>query len=355
MKKIIIIIIAVILVAILLALGTYKILTKPVSKNIEEKKTEIPLGSGTSAIADILKENKLIRSKNAFKIYVKLNKISNFQAGTYYLKESMTLKEITDMLQTGIMYDPNQTTITYLEGKPMWWLAEAIETKTNHTQEEVYELLKNEEYLDTLIAKYWFLTDEIKNTDIYYSLEGYLFPDTYAIANKDEKIEDIFGKMLDKMEEVLDPFKEEIENSNYTVHELLTLASIVETEGMNDSDRKDVASVFYNRLKNNISLGSDVTTYYSVKANMGDRDLYLSEINAKNPYNTRGPGMEGKLPVGPICSIGKASIEAAIEPNTTDYLFFVADKNGKLYFTKTNAEHEQIIEKLQSEGMWYEY
>ena len=194
MKKIIIIIIAVILVAILLALGTYKILTKPVSKNIEEKKTEIPLGSGTSAIADILKENKLIRSKNAFKIYVKLNKISNFQAGTYYLKESMTLKEITDMLQTGIMYDPNQTTITYLEGKPMWWLAETIEAKTNHTQEEVYELLKNEEYLDTLIAKYWFLTDEIKNTDIYYSLEGYLFPDTYAIANKDEKIEDIFGK-----------------------------------------------------------------------------------------------------------------------------------------------------------------
>ena len=161
--------------------------------------------------------------------------------------------------------------------------------------------------------------------------------------------------MLDKMEEVLDPFKEEIENSNYTVHELLTLASVVETEGMNDNDRKDVASVFYNRLKNNISLGSDVTTYYSVKANMGDRDLYLSEINAKNPYNTRGPGMEGKLPVGPICSIGKASIEAAIEPNTTDYLFFVADKNGKLYFTKTNAEHEQIIEKLQSEGMWYEY
>ncbi len=355
MKKIIIIIITVIIVAMLLALGTYKILTKPVSKNIEEKEIEIPLGSGTSAIADILKENKLIRSKNAFKIYVKLNKISNFQAGTYYLKESMTLKEITDMLQTGIMYDPNQITITYLEGKPMWWLAETIETKTNHTQEEVYELLKNEEYLDTLIAKYWFLTDEIKNTDIYYSLEGYLFPDTYAIANKDEKIEDIFEKMLDKMEEVLEPFKEEIENSNYTVHELLTLASVVEVEGMNDSDRKDVASVFYNRLANNISLGSDVTTYYSVKANMGDRDLYLSEINAKNPYNTRGPEMEGKLPVGPICSIGKASIEATIEPNKTDYLFFVADKNGKLYFTKTNAEHEQIIEKLQSDGMWYEY
>lgn len=355
MKKIIIIIIAIILVAILLALGTYKILTKPVSKNVEEKEIEIPLGSGTSAIADILKENNLIRSKNAFKLYVKLHKISNFQAGTYYLKESMTLKEITEMLQTGIMFDPSQTTITYLEGKPMWWLADVIATKTNHTQDEVYELLKNEEYIDSLIEKYWFITDEIKNADIYYSLEGYLFPDTYAIANKDTKIEEIFEKMLDKMEEILNPFKEEIENSNYTVHEFLTLASIVETEGMNDKDRKDVASVFYNRLNNNMSLGSDVTTYYSVKTNMGDRDLYLSEINARNPYNTRGPGMEGKLPIGPICSVGKASIESAIEPNKTDYFFFVADKNGKLYFTKTNAEHEQIIEKLQSEGMWYEY
>ena len=355
MKKIIIIIIAVILVAILLALGTYKILTKPVSKNIEEKKIEIPLGSGTSAIADILKENKLIRSKNAFKIYVKLNKISNFQAGTYYLKESMTLKEITDMLQTGIMYDPNQTTITYLEGKPMWWLAEAIETKTNHTQEEVYELLKNEEYLDTLIAKYWFLTDEIKNADIYYSLEGYLFPDTYAIANKDEKIEDIFGKMLDRMEEVLEPFKEEIENSNYTVHELLTLASVVETEGMNDSDRKDVASVFYNRLKNNISLGSDVTTYYAAKIDLHERDLYKSELNDCNKYNTRSTCMNGKLPVGPICNMSVKSIEASVNPSKSDYYYFVADKNGKTYFNKTDSAHVSTINKLKKDGLWFEY
>ena len=207
----------------------------------------------------------------------------------------------------------------------------------------------------TLIEKYWFITDEIKNKDIYYPLEGYLFPDTYAIANKDTKPEEIFEKMLDKMESVLEPYKEEIEESKYNVHELLTLASIIETEGTNDNDRKNVASVFYNRLDAGMSLGSDVTTYYSVKEDIGKRDLYQKEIDAYNPYNTRGPNMEGKLPVGPISSVGKASIEAAIEPSKTDYLFFVADKNGKLYFTKTNTEHVQVINELQNSGMWYEY
>ena len=336
-------------------MGTYKILTMPVSKQIEEKEVQIPLGSGSSQIAKILKENNLIKSELVFKIYVKINKITNFQAGTYYLKESMDLKEITEMLQTGIMHDPNQITITYLEGKPMWYLASTIADKTNNTEEDVYAVLANEEYIDSLIQKYWFLTDEIKNEDIYYPLEGYLFPDTYSIANKDTTVEEIFEKMLDKMDEVLEEYKEEIEASDYTIHEILTLASIVETEGLNNTDRKNVASVFYNRLNLGMSLGSDVTTYYAIKVDMGDRDLYQNEIDAYNPYNTRGPNMEGKLPVGPIASVGKESIEAAIEPNDTDYLFFVADKNGKLYFTTTNEEHVQVINELQNSGQWYEY
>lgn len=355
MKKIIIIALAIILASILIALCTYKMLTMPVSKNTQEREVVIPLGSGSNSIASILKENNLIRSKFAFKIYVKINKISDFQAGTYYLKESMNLKEITDMLQTGKMYDPNQITITYLEGKPMWWLAAKIAETTNNTEEDVYKTLEDEEYIDGLIEKYWFLTDEIKNKDIYYPLEGYLFPDTYSISNKDAKVQEILEKMLDKMEEVLEPYKEKIENSKYTIHELLTLASIVETEGMYREDRLNIASVFYNRLKRNMSLGSCVTTYYSVKINMGDRDLYQKEIDAANPYNTRGPGMEGKLPVGPISSVSKISIDAVINPIDTEYLFFASDKNGKLYFTKTNAEHVQVINELKNKGMWYQF
>lgn len=104
-----------------------------------------------------------------------------------------------------------------------------------------------------------------------------------------------------------------------------------------------------------MSLGVDVTTYYAVKTNMGDRELYQKEIDSYNPYNTRGPNMEGKLPIGPISSVSKTSIEAAIEPKKTDYLFFAADKNGKVYFTKTNSEHLQIVNELQSSGNWYEH
>lgn len=355
MKKLIIITLVIILVVLFGILKVYQELTQPISDSMVENEVVIPMGSGCEKISEILKEQNLIKSKLAFKVYVKINKISNFQAGTYYLKESMSLKDITEMLQTGVMFDPNQITITYIEGKPIWWLAENIANKTNNSKEDVFAVLENKEYINTLIAKYWFLTDEIKNKDIYYSLEGYLFPDTYAISNEETTVEEIFEKMLNRMQEILEPYKLEIQESDYTIHEILTLASIIETEGMNNEDRKDVSSVFYNRLNLGMSLGSDVTTYYASKINIGERDLYQKEIGSYNPYNTRGPNMEGKLPVGPISSVGKASIEAAIEPNDTDYLYFVADKSGKLYFTKTNSEHIQVINQLQNSGMWYEY
>ncbi|MBQ3145872.1 MAG: endolytic transglycosylase MltG [Clostridia bacterium] len=326
-----------------------------VSKNEEEIEITIPLGSGSGTIADILKENNLIKSKTAFKIYVKINKVSDFQAGTYYLKQNMNVKEITEMLKTGIMYDPNQLNITYLEGKNIRWLASKIAEVTNNTEEDVIKLLKDEEYIDSLIEKYWFLTDKIKDENIYYSLEGYLFPDTYAIENKDTTVEEIFEKMLNRMEDILDQYKEKIEDSKYDVHEILTIASIIETESMSDEGRKDVSSVIYNRLNKGMAIQSDVTTYYAVKVDMGERDLYQKELDTYNPYNTRGPNMEGKLPIGPISSVSKNSIEAALNPSNTDYIFFVADKNGKLYFTKTVSEHNSIVSKLKSQGLWYEY
>ena len=354
-KKIIICVVAIILLITIIGLIWYVASISKVSRKDDEIEVTIPLGSGTNKIAEILKENKLIKSKMAFKLYVKLNKVTNFQAGKYYLKQNMNVKEITQMLQTGIMHDPNQLSITYIEGKNMRWLAKKIEETTNNSQEAVMQVLSDENYINSLIDKYWFLTDEVKQEEIYYPLEGYLFPDTYAIKNKDVTVEEIFEKMLDKMEDVLEEYKSEIEKSKYSVHQILTIASIIETESMNSEGRKDVSSAIYNRLNRGMAIQSDVTTYYAVKVDMGERDLYQKEIDAYNPYNTRGPNMEGKLPVGPISSVGKASIEAAIEPSNTDYIFFVADKNGKLYFTKTASEHNRIISELKEEGLWFEY
>lgn len=349
-------IVSVILLILIISLIWYFVSISPVSKKKQDEiEVTIPLGSGTSKIADVLKDNKIIKSKLAFKIYVKLNNVSNFQAGTYYLKQNMNLNEITEMLKTGIMHDPNQLNITYIEGKNIRWLAKTIADVTNNTEEDVFSLLEDEEYIDSLIQKYWFITDEIKDEDIYYPLEGYLFPDTYAIENKDVKVEDIFKKMLDRMEDILDEYKEYFENKGYDVKKVLTVASIIELETTHDEDKENVASVIYNRLERNMPIQSDPTTYYAFKIDIGSRDLYQKEINTYNPYNTRGPNMGGKLPVGPMCAVSKRSIEAALNPNESDYLFFVSDKNRKLYFTKTDAEHNEMINKLMEEGLWLEY
>ena len=227
--------------------------------------------------------------------------------------------------------------------------------KEKNCSEDIYSILNDEEYLDSLIQKYWFITEDVKNEKIYYSLEGYLFPNTYEFFIDEVSVKEIFNKMLDEMEKQLKPYKEDIEKSKYSIHELLTMASIVELEGKSISDRNEVAGVFYNRLKSNNTLGSDVTTYYGAKVNMSDRDLYQKEINTANDYNTRNASLAGKLPIGPICNPSISSIKAALYPKETNNYYFVADKNGKTYFTKTYNEHLRTVSKLKSEGLWYTY
>ena len=112
-----------------------------------------------------------------------------------------------------------------------------------------------------------------------------------------------------------------------------------------------IAGVFNNRLSRNMNMGSDVTSYYAVQADM-NRDLSIDEFNKKNLYNTRASDMGGKLPVGPICNPGLDAIEAALYPSENDYLFFVADKNGKVYYTKNDAEHTAKVKELKEAGMW---
>ena len=157
------------------------------------------------------------------------------------------------------------------------------------------------------------------------------------------------------MDKKLSTYKENIEKSKYSIHKILSTAAIIENEAVFDKDRKDIAGVIYNRLKENMAIQSDVTTYYAFKIEMGTRDLYSSEINKYNPYNTRGPNMTGKLPVGPISMVSIASIEAAINPNENNYIYFVADKNGKVYFTRTYDEHLEKVNELKDSGLWIQF
>ncbi len=317
---------------------------------------EIKTGTSTKEILNELKQNKVIKSTLASKIYIALHDVKGLQAGKYLFTGNENLQVVLETLSLGKVMDET-VNITFLEGKNMRYIASTIAENTNNTANDVYELLEDKDYILSLIDKYWFLSERIENQNIYYPLEGYLYPDTYSFENKDVSVKTIFEKMLDKMDKVLSKYRE-IPSSvgqKYTAHEILTIASIVELEGNNSDNRAKIASVIYNRLNANMSLGSDVTTYYAIKVDMGERDLYSKEINTYNPYNTRGPNMEGKLPIGPIASVSEESIKAALNPAEGNSLYFVADKNGDIYFSNTYEEHQETITTLKKKGLWYEY
>ncbi len=338
------------LIAVLTPIIWYNSSLKAVSKEDITVPITIEIGSSSNTIATVLEKNNVIRSKLAFKLYIKLNGVGGLQAGSYQLNKNMSIAQIIEVLKTGkIMKE--QITITFIEGKNIRWIAQKIASNTNNSEQDVYDVLKDETYIDSLIKDYWFITESVKNKNIYFPLEGYLFPDTYAFNGKDVSVKDIFKAMLDKMDSVLTEAGAKDKNT----HDILTLASIVELEGLDVASRETIASVFYNRIKLNMSLGSDVTTYYAYKVDMGERDLTLTELNTYNPYNTRGPKMSGKLPVGPIACPSKSSIQAVVSPNDTNYLYFVADKNGRVYFANTLDEHEQIVRDLKNKDLWFVY
>ena len=350
--KIMIILIAIFLISIAIFLGIFAYFKSPVSNAYEEKSIIIENGATVSDIANNLKKENIIKNEIFFKLYLKIKNVSNIYAAKYYFSPSMTLDEVVETLNEG-GHSVNEITITFAEGINIRDLARIIASNTSNSEDDVYNKLKDKKYIASLIDSYWFLTDAIKNKDIYYPLEGYLFPDTYRFGSKDVSVEEIFETMLNQMGKVLNNYKKELEESDYSIHEIMTLSSITQSEGYNEDDFNNIASVFYNRLKSNMPLGSCVTSYYGVKKSMTD-ELLLSDINASNPYNTRGANPV-KFPAGPISLPGIKAIKAVIFPIDTDYYFFVSDKNNKLYFTKTNSEHEKMISKLQNEGLWLEW
>lgn len=317
-------------------------------------KFEVSEGSTYNSIAKELKTNNLIKSEFWYKLYIKIHKPSGLQAGTYSLSSNMDVKTLVQKLSEGTIDSGDYINITFKEGINMRNFIKLVVKNTNITEEEILAKLSDNDYLDTLINKYWFIDNSIKNTNIYYSLEGYLYPDTYQVK-KDGKLEDLITVMLNNLEKKIEPYKDKINNNKYSFHEILTLASIIELEAANSDDRNGVAGVFYNRLNSGWSLGSDVTTYYGAKVNMSERDLYMDEINAYNAYNTRNVKMAGKLPVGPICNPSIESIEATINPTSHNYYYFVADKNKKTYFMRTENEHINKVKELKKAGLWYEY
>lgn len=346
-KPLFFIILVVLIIGILI--GSYFFFTGPVN-SLDKKDIEVEIKSGTSreGIAKILKEKGLIRSVNVFKLYLKMNNVTNLKADTYLLNKTMNLETIIKELEKGSNYNPNRIILTFREGERVTDYAKVIDKKTNNSYDDVINTINDKEYLNELITKYWFLTDKILDSDIYYPLEGYLAPETYFFDNKDVSVKEIISTLLNQEEKVLEKYKDKISSDP---HYYITMASIVELEGTNSSNMKTIVSVFENRLKSRMNLGSDVTTYYGLQVAMTS-DLTSEQFASVNGYNTRSTTMMGKMPIGPISNPSKEALDASINPEVSDYYYFVADKHGKVYFTKTLAEHNAKVAEIKKNGDW---
>lgn len=354
MKKTFIIITSIVILIALLCGGfliAYKNGIGAPSNTSQEVEFEVMENQTYSTLGKYLYNNGLIKSELFYKIYIKSHNPNNLQKGTYKLNKNMNLQTIINTLSKGSNYNPNLVNVTFKEGWNIRKIATAISENTNNTYEDVLNQIAEKNYINELINTYWFLTTDILNEKIYYPLEGYLFPETYQFE-KTYSVKEILKVMLDHTDKILTEHKTSIENSSYSIHQMMTLASIVELEAGTSNDRKGVAGVFYNRLNAGWSLGSDVTTYYASKIDDFKYSLTYAELDdCTSGYNTRCKKLVG-LPVGPISNPSKESIIASIEPTSHNYYYFVADCSGKTYLNKDSNGHTNTINQLKAAGNW---
>ena len=349
LKKILLCFLITLLVILLGTVCIFMYFDSPVDRNDNSSiEIVIPSGTSTKGIAKILKEKDLIRNELYFSFYIRMHKTKTLKASKYQMNKTMSLKEIIKVLEIGNSYDPDELVLTFKEGERITSYINVIVERTEYTEEEIVGILNDEKYLKDLISRYWFLDNSILNKDIYYPLEGYLAPDTYFFKN-DVTPKEIIEKLLDQEEKNLAKYKSDLKNKN--VQEVIIMASIVELEGTNAKNRKEIVGVFNNRLAKGMNLGSDVTTYYALQLPL-TMDLSSMQFMTENPYNTRAISMAGKLPVGPICNPSLSSIDASINPSRNDYYYFVADKHGNIYYTKTLKEHEAKVAEIKEKGDW---
>ncbi len=305
-------------------------------KNTEDIIVEIPKGSTTESISEILYENKLIKSKILFKLSVKIsNKASSFKAGKYLMNQSYSNQDIIDKISSGKIYNDG-IKITIPEGSTSREIV-SILTKNNIGSEETYlELIDNpKEFYD----KFGFL----KEKDII-SLEGFLYPQTYYF-DENTKEKEVLSTMLEHFNQVYnDKLKKRQSELKMTLQEVVNLASIVEKEAVLDEDRPIIASVFYNRMDIDMPLQSDATIQYAFdqrKEIVTYKDLEID--SPYNSYKNRG------LPPTPIANPGIKSIEGVLYPKETDYLYFVAKMDGGNNYSTNYEDHLKYVKEYKEE------
>ncbi|AGT32888.1 hypothetical protein M493_13230 [Geobacillus genomosp. 3] len=296
----------------------------------------IPVGSSAADIAELLEQKRLIQSAAVFRYYVRWKNESGFQAGEYELTRAMPMTHIIELLKTGKSLKIGLK-LTIPEGSQLVQIADLIAAKTGYDQEDIMKLLNDRKYIEQLMKTYPdLLTNDIFHQNIRYPLEGYLFPATYVFADKKPPLSEIIEAMVAKTAAVIDQYERMMKERQLSPHRLLTMSSLIEEEATEKADREKIASVFYNRLRLGMPLQTDPTVLYALGKHK--ERVFYKDLKVDSPYNTY---IHRGLPPGPIANAGKMSIEAALNPAVTDYLYFLATPAGDVIFTKTLAEHNR--------------
>ncbi len=320
------IVIGVVAVAVVLLAAVFLMMTStaPVDADNEELiMVTIEQGETANQIIAKLKENGIIENETAFKLYLKTNDVgSKLRAGSYQLSPSMTTEEIVDELLTGV---GEMVHFTIPEGYTLRDIADLFVAKNIMSADTFWELVRTYD-----ISGYEYMQGCPDND---HRLEGFLFPDTYYVA-KDTAPEKVFGMMLDRFAEVWNDLP--ANESGLSSYETVILASMVESEARFDEERPTIASVYLNRMEIDMPMQCDATILYAMPERK--TQLYYSDYKYESIYNTYlHPG----LTPTPISNPGLKSLEAAMQPEQTDYLYYLwdrVDEDGHVFST-TYEQH----------------
>jgi len=305
----------------------------PMAQSSQQVVFHIDAGELPLQISEDLYTQRLIRDRNAFDLYVRItNAGPKFEAGTFLLNRNMTMAQIIDALEHG---RPDQLLVTIPEGFPLKFQAQYVEKSGLGTAAD-YLAAAND---PAVAAPFDFLSSRPAAADP--PLEGYLFPDTYLI-DRSAGVKELVKAQLAQFGNVFSAaLRDQIKQATparpaESVESMVILASMVEREANKDSDRGNVCSVYYNRLKIGMPLGVDATLLYAL-GRLTPEPTY-AELQLKTPYNTRN---HVGLPPGPISNPGKAALLACINPPQTQYLFYFADRNGVTHFETNENDFER--------------
>lgn len=289
----------------------------------------IEKGQTGTEIADMLFERGLIRSTQGFKLWLYLSGTNDkLQTGHYQIPNKVTVRELISLLQEGHV---ESIRITIPEGYTVGDIAIVLEKN---------QIMKAKDFLAE--AKTYVPYPYMKGTKpATYPVEGFLFPSTYEIP-VGATPRDVIQMMADEMNRYLTPaVKKQIQAQHMSIHDFVTLASIVERESLFDADRPTIAGVFKKRLAHGIPLQSDATISYVL--GYAKENVTIGDTQLQSPYNTY---VSKGLPPGPIANPGKKALDAVLHSENTDYLYFVADKEGHNHFSKSYEEHLAAVNKI---------